>query len=353
MSKEGISGLLVYGNQMKTAPLQYVSEYTLLGRHAFFYLPLEGNPILFISEKWDRERAFLETEIGDIRLLGTNWTEELVASLPKERLNLGLVGIEFMGRSEATCLLKALGEKVSFASSLLNVIARRKTPYELNLIREAAAMADAGFLRAMKVAKEGMSDYELVAEIDFVMRRLGATDNFQMLAIGRNITGMLLPYGKKIEKGDLLLFEITPANGSETYSAQLCKTAIFGEPPSSLLEDKYRLLREALETSLALIKPQAKISEVARIQNEIISKAGYGEYCRPPYMRARGHGFGLGRIEIDEDSPLFFEEGMSLVVHPNQYLPETGYLALGEHIIVTKEGIERLTKTVPQIYLCP
>jgi Xaa-Pro aminopeptidase len=214
-------------------------------------------------------------------------------------------------------------------------------------------MADAGFIRALEVIKQGLPDYELVAEIDYAMREMGATDNFQMLAVGKQISGMLLPFGKKVEKGDLLLFEITPAHGPETYSAQLCRTAIFGEPPDELVQAKYRLLIEALEESLSVIKPGVRISEVARIQNEIIGKAGYGEYCRPPYMRARGHGFGLGRIDAEEDSTLEFAAGMSLVVHPNQFLPETGYLALGEHILVTDTGMERLTRTESKIYECP
>ena len=213
-------------------------------------------------------------------------------------------------------------------------------------------MADAGFTKALEVAKEGLTDYALGAEIDYVMREMGATDNFQMLAVGKNNTGMLLPWGKRIEPGDLLLFEITPANTSQTYTAQLCRTAIFGEPPNRLLQEKFAVLIEALEESLAVIRPGVRISEVARIQNEIIGRAGYKEYCQPPYMRGRGHGFGLGRIDVEEDTPLEFAEGMSLVVHPNQFIPKTGYLALGEHIIVTAGGVERLTQTESKIYEC-
>ena len=163
---------------------------------------------------------------------------------------------------------------------------------------------------------------------------------------------MLLPCGKKVEKGDLLLFEITPANGSVTYTAQLCRTAIFGEPPKPLLREKYEVLIRAQEESMKVIKPGVRISEVTNIQNEIIGKAGYPEYCRPPYMRARGHGFGLGRIDLTEEATLTFAPGMSLVVHPNQFIPETGYLALGEMVIVTADGYERLTGIESKIYEC-
>jgi Xaa-Pro aminopeptidase len=346
-------GLLVFANQLKTANLHYVANYTLLGSRACCYLPPAGSPVLLISEPWDLNRAQEESPIKDVRVLGRDWPQELAVLCGSRNAPIGLAGREVMGRQDLQILEAALGRETVSASRLMEDLADIKSPYEQALIRASSEMADAGFLRAMEVMRSGLPDYELVAEIDYAMRRMGATDNFQMLAVGKQNTGMLLPVGKKVERGDLILFEITPANGSETYSAQLCRTVIFGESPDALLQEKYGMLRQALEESLSVIRPGVMIGEVARIQNKIIEAAGYGEYCQPPFMRARGHGFGLGRIEIDEDSPLKFAAGMSLVVHPNQYLPETGYLALGEHIIVTENGIERLTKTESRIYECP
>lgn len=352
MGKADLGGLLIYSNQLKTASIHYAANYTLLGERASCYLPRSGQPTLFISEAWDRERAMKESPFEDVKVLGKNWPEELAAVGRSCEGHLGLAGREIMGRLELQALEAAVGKETVSATGLLDEVAMIKSPYELKLIREAARMADSGFMRALEVIRYGLPDYELVAEIDYAMRQMGATDNFQMLAVGKQTSGMLLPFGKKIEPGDLILFEITPANGSETYSAQLCRTAIFGESPDELLREKYSLLIEALEESLLAIKPGVRIGEVTRIQNEIIGKAGYTEYCHPPYMRARGHGFGLGRVEADEDSPIEFTEGMSLVVHPNQFLPETGYLALGEHVIVTGSGIERLSRTESKIYEC-
>lgn len=352
MAGGDVGGLLVFSNQLKTTPIHYVAGYSLLGERAFCYLPSSGPPCLFISEAWDRERAVSESGLEDVEILGSDWPREIAAACRSCNGRLGLAGKEVMGRLDVKTLEEALGRETLSSTCLLEDVAMIKSPYELGLIRDASRMADAGFARALDVIREGLSDYELVAEIDYAMRKMGATDNFQMLAVGKQNTGMLLPLNKKIEPADLILFEITPANGSETYSAQLCRTVIFGRRPDKPLQEKYRLLIEAHETSLAVIRPGVRVSEVARVQNEIIGNAGYAEYCRPPYMRARGHGFGLGRIEIDEDSTLEFAEGMSVVVHPNQFLPETGYLALGEHIIVTATGIERLTRTESRIYEC-
>jgi Xaa-Pro aminopeptidase len=35
--------------------------------------------------------------------------------------------------------------------------------------------------------------------------------------------------------------------------------------------------------------------------------------------------------------------GMIFMIHPNQYLPETGYLLCGEPVLMTENGAEPLT----------
>ena len=40
-----------------------------------------------------------------------------------------------------------------------------------------------------------------------------------------------------------------------------------------------------------------------------------------------------------------------MVVHPNQYLPETGYLACGEMVLVTETGAEILSNRETRLYV--
>jgi len=87
----------------------------------------------------------------------------------------------------------------------------------------------------------------------------------------------------------------------------------------------------------------------------VISDAGYGEYCYPPHMRARGHGFGAGSIApggvIDDDTTALLEKNQVVVIHPNQYLPETGYLACGETYLITEDSYDKLSKTETKLYV--
>jgi Xaa-Pro aminopeptidase len=49
------------------------------------------------------------------------------------------------------------------------------------------------------------------------------------------------------------------------------------------------------------------------------------------------------------DNDIILEEGMLFVIHPNQYIPETGYLLCGEPVVITSSGAKALTKRRPAL----
>jgi len=62
----------------------------------------------------------------------------------------------------------------------------------------------------------------------------------------------------------------------------------------------------------------------------------------------RGHGLGLfpdTKPHLLEGVPTLIEQGMLLIVHPNTYHPDVGYMVLGDSLIVGAEGPEVLTTT--------
>jgi Xaa-Pro aminopeptidase len=44
---------------------------------------------------------------------------------------------------------------------------------------------------------------------------------------------------------------------------------------------------------------------------------------------------------------------MTIIVHPNTYHPEAGYMVLGDVVVVTPSGCERLTRTPAQLFEMP
>jgi Xaa-Pro aminopeptidase len=163
---------------------------------------------------------------------------------------------------------------------------------------------------------------------------------------------MRAPTDRRVARGDVVIGEITPVCAGQFI--QLCRTVSVGEPDTALV-DGYDLLMRAYEASLLQVRAGVPASIIASTIDGILADAGFAEYCRPPYMRTRGHGFGIGSvapgalIDADTDQPLLDQQ--VVVVHPNQYLPATGYLACGETVLVTPAGAERLAQTETRLYV--
>ena len=112
-------------------------------------------------------------------------------------------------------------------------------------------------------------------------------------------------------------------------------------------------LARRLQTAEAdLQKFRDEWREVTQRMDDRFRAAGYGDYCRPPYMRVRGHGLGItsdcpGDLTVDSEARL--EAGMVFVMHPNQYIPETGYLMCGEPVVITPDGAKALSAKVAEL----
>jgi len=53
---------------------------------------------------------------------------------------------------------------------------------------------------------------------------------------------------------------------------------------------------------------------------------------------------------ILEDVDVELKEGMTIIVHPNTYHPDAGYIVLGDMVVVTGKGCERLTRTPAKLF---
>jgi Xaa-Pro dipeptidase len=111
--------------------------------------------------------------------------------------------------------------------------------------------------------------------------------------------------------------------------------------------------REAMEAGIAAVRPGATAAQVAKAENDIFRKYGLGDYVTNKYTRVRGHGLGLfadTKPHILEDVDTVLEPGMALVVHPNTYHPEIGYMVLGDSVVVTEKGAEVLSATPRELF---
>ena len=221
-----------------------------------------------------------------------------------------------------------------------------KSEPEIRRIRKAASIADAAFEDLVGHLEPGIREYEIVARVEHQVRRAHGEDNFQLLATGSgDARAMHPPTDRILRAGDLLITEISPQY--EGYYAQICRTVSVG-PASDERRRAHSILLAAQQEAMDRVRPGMTASEVARIQNDVFRKEGYGEYVSENFTRGRGHGIGL---YIDED-PLIAEgnelrlvPGMVIMIHPNTYLPLAGYMVAGDPVLITETGGERLSRS--------
>jgi Xaa-Pro aminopeptidase len=355
MRERGIGGLIIYfGGQhymLRMNQLMYLTDFKPLGSAALL-LPVDGLPVLIVSPEWDLARAREETVgVADIVGVAAAGLADAIAShagnLPKP---LALAGREGMTVMFARALYGALGGEPVEADTLVSSLAATRTPVELERIEKAAAIADAGFAALCEKACVGMYEYALAAEIEAAMQAAGSDDNYGLIGAGPHNLAIRAPTNRHLEAGDLIVGEITPCYRG--YFAQLCRTFILGEP-TDLQRRKYAMLINAEDAGFTAARPGQPSSGIARAVNGVIAAEGYGEYCRQPYMRTRGHGLGFGGVvpyDVTEDASPVLERNMTMIIHPNQYIPETGYMMLGDTVVIEDSGPRTLTKTPRRLF---
>jgi Xaa-Pro aminopeptidase len=194
-----------------------------------------------------------------------------------------------------------------------------------------------------------VKEYEMVGDLSAHLRSLGADDNFLLIAASRHHPAIRVPGDRLLDSGDVILGEISPS--IEGDFSQICKTAVLGGVTDAQREC-FEILVESLNAGLRAGKAGVTVSETVRAMNAPLVSRGFGDYCRQPYMRARGHGLGMGSRapgDISADNEVVLESGMLFVLHPNQYLPGSGYLMVGGPVLVTETGLQPLGTRPPSI----
>jgi Xaa-Pro dipeptidase len=330
----------------KPNPIMVLSGFKAIGAAAALLLS-DGACTLIVTPRWDAERA---AELcPQAHVVGA---DDLVAALlvffgddfPRDTVNeVGTAGLPFLPSGMAGPISAAL-RGARAADKLVFDAARTKTAEEIAFAREAARIAELGYTRLLQIASPGMTEDALAVELKGYMKTLGAEDNFLLLCAGPHNRAVQPSTGRKLQHGDIILAEITPSYRGQL--TQICRTVTIGEP-SEELSRKYALVVQAMNQGIAAARPGVAMAEVCRAINAVLEAQGYAEYCHPPHIRRRGHGLGFasgrpGDVSLDNSTVL--EPDMLFMIHPNQYLPETGYLLCGEPVLITARGAEVLTR---------
>jgi Xaa-Pro dipeptidase len=348
MREAGIGYLVLYGNAWQGDYLRYGADFGILEGHGIAVIAADGSTELYLDSATEAERAELETPrvrvqfAADIaRVAGARLdraANERLAAAPRRFLPRFLVD-------------PARDFTLDDATALVDKLLMNKSGGEVDAVRRAAQVADDAYVEFLKAVRPGRRQYEIVADIEAHLRRRGCPDNFMIIGSGgKDVLGMTPPSERRIAAGDLVTTELTPA--VEGYFAQICRTLVVGKA-NETQRRAFAVFVEALEAGIAAVRPGVRAADVARAENDVFRKHGLGEYTTSQWTRVRGHGMGMfadSKPHILEDVNTVLEPGMTLIVHPNTYHPEAGYIVLGDAVLVTDSGVEVLCKTPRQLF---
>jgi Xaa-Pro aminopeptidase len=308
-------------------------------------LDRDGRSTLIVTPAWDEARAAAASSTDH-----TIGTDDLAATLKSavgtHRLDMSRtvsIGLSLLGAALVDRIASALGALPQAADELARDLARLRTPDELAAAERATWIAERGYERLLEYARPGIREFELAAELYCFMKKLGAEDNFLLMSASQHNLAVRAAGERVLDVGDIILSELTPCYRGQF--AQICRTTVLGAP-RPVIGEKFAILQDAMREGLVAGRAGATVADVTRAINGVIQKAGYGDYCRPPYMRVRGHGLGITSDrpgDIVDTNTRVLESGMIFVMHPNQYIPESGYLMCGEPVVVTDDGARALS----------
>ena len=265
-----------------------------------------------------------------------------------ERCGSGSVGYEDQSLrcSEFDRMKEALPEKLQWIplKGLVDKTRRIKSEEEIELIAKAEAIGDAAFLEILKILQPGMTELEAAAELEYQMRKAGAGGfSFDtIMASGKNSSmPHAVPSEKKLEEGDFITMDFGCT--WKGYCSDMTRTVVLGEANEKQREI-YRVVLEAQEAALAVIRAGLTGAEVDQVARDLIAEAGYGD-C---FGHGLGHSVGLYIHEEPRLSPSgldTLECGMLETVEPGIYVPGFGGVRIEDLVVVTETGCRNLTSS--------
>ena len=216
-------------------------------------------------------------------------------------ISTGVVGLEytFLTQSMMGMLTHphAKPEKVvpKDCTHILSELRMVKEPEEIERIRGAAKVADAGMKAAVEAVKEGVTESQVAAAAEFAMRQAGAEEFWRSYVCSGPRTNIAhgLPTNRKIQMGDLVMIDIHPI--VDGYSADICRTVCLGKPTAEQ-QAAYDLYLEAQQSTIRMIKAGVGMVDLEGHLHQVMKDAGHAQHIFGPPI----HGVG---IEFEE-SPL-------------------------------------------------
>lgn len=323
------------------------------------------------------ERARFESHLDEVRpMVASKHLREALGISHVRRLGLELASVP---HSWVERIRASLGNVELFdITPLIRGVRGVKSEWEVERIQEASVQVDRAMERAGQVIREGMTELELAAELERVMRHHGHEGLVRMHRYGSemHVGGVLsgpsatiptwhqavmggtglspsLPHGasrRKIQRNEPIAVDLCGISAG--YIADETRTFVIGRLTDRAIEaqEACQEIMKAIEVELSVGAHNEAIwlaaEAMAEEEGVLEGFMGVGD----TKMRFIGHGVGLELDELPilaERIPGQVPDGAVVAIEPKVVIP--GYGVLGEENTyhVTSGGVRQLTLAKP------
>lgn len=363
---------------------QNVDLYYLCGsmQQGCLFVPNEGEAIFYVRRSVNRaisESVCQTMELGPFRDFGNRlklnfphvFSKKDVEDTAVIALEYDVLPVQQMKRYE-----KILPD-VTWVDGSMMIRQQRmiKCAIEIDRMKLAAKTVNKALTYALEVLREGMTELELITELEYALRKNGHAGYMRMRAYNQEIiTGMVGsgeaaavptyfdgPAGglglsaanpqsvsrKKIRKNEPILIDIGCC--IDGYVTDQTRTVVIGEIEDPELLHAYEISERILRATEDQLKPGTIPEQLYIEASDMAEKAGIQNHFmgfRNDQVKFLGHGIGL---EIDElpilakgfTEPL--QAGMVIAVEPKFTFPHKGVVGIENTYLITESGFEKLT----------
>lgn len=229
-------------------------------------------------------------------------------------------------------------------SGMVEELRAIKNENEIEIMQKAAAIADDAFSHMLKFIKIGMTEREIGIELEFTMKKLGAS-GLSFPSIVASGVRSSLPHGqatdKKIADGEFLTLDFGCIY--KEYCSDMTRTVAIGNI-STEMKKIYNIVLEAQLEALKSYKSGVTGKSVDKVARDIIGSYGYGD----KFGHSLGHGVGRQIHEqpaISSKAEKLLQSGMVVTDEPGIYISGFCGVRIEDILVITDEGSRVLSKS--------
>jgi Xaa-Pro aminopeptidase len=213
---------------------------------------------------------------------------------------------------------------------------------EIETMRRAGKLTTEVLQEVLTLAKPGVKECDLAAEIEYRMRKKGAEGAaFETIVASgpRAAHPHARPSSKPLQESELVILDLGAILSG--YAADMTRTIFLGEP-SRRVRSLYSAVVKAQRGAVRSVQDGVKAGEVDSTARRILADRGVAQY----FTHSTGHGVGLEIHEqprLGKDETTCLRAGSVVTVEPGVYLEGFGGIRVEDTILVGQEGPEVLT----------